>query len=175
MPKLIALTVSVGVLAVIATWLFGLSPLVALKLQVWQAFIAWGCHFHSGGRYIGSRSTVACMSFGAIVGMVAALAAARMGVLGAFAAPVAVGVGAAVIVLASTLPPLAAIPASVYGFAAIFGLILLSPGMTPLGAIVPTIVSVLIGAAFGIVSELLADALTKKGAASDTAADARAA
>ena len=42
MPRLIALTVSVGVLAVLATWIFGLDPLVVAKLQVWQAFIAWG-------------------------------------------------------------------------------------------------------------------------------------
>ncbi len=56
MPRLIALAVSVGVLAVVATWLFGLSPLVSMKLQVWQAFIAWGCHFHSGGKITGTRN-----------------------------------------------------------------------------------------------------------------------
>ena len=57
------------------------------------------------------------------------------------------------------------VPASVYGFASIAGPILLA-GMSPTEAIVPTIVSVIIGAAFGYVSEMLANALTKKDAPS---------
>ena len=170
MPRLIALAVSVGVLAVVATWLFGLPPLTAAKLQVWQAFIAWGCHFHSGGKVGGTRATVVCMIFGAIVGMVAALLIGKLGPLGSLAAPVAVGLGANLIVLASKLPLLATIPASVYGFAAIFALISLGSGMTPTAALLPTALSVLIGAAFGYASEIVADALTKKGAAAAAAA-----
>jgi hypothetical protein len=162
MPKLIALTVSVGVLAVVATWLFGLEPLAAAKLQVWQAFIAWGCHFHSGGKFAGTRATVLCMSFGALVGMVAVMAAGQMGALGTLAAPIAVGLGASVIVLASSVPLLATIPASVYGFASIAGLILLGTGVAPEAAILPTIISVVIGAAFGYVSEVVFEALAKK-------------
>ena len=164
MPRLIALAVSVGVLAVVATWLFGLSPLVSMKLQVWQAFIAWGCHFHSGGKITGTRNTVVCMIFGTLVGAGAALAIGHLGSLGSLAAPVAVGVGAAVICLASALPLLATIPASVYGFAAVFALIGLG-SVAPVDAIVPTALSVIIGAAFGYVSEMVADALTKKDAA----------
>jgi len=177
MPALFALATSVGVLAVVATWLFGLDPLATANLQVWQAFIAWGCHFHSGGGTAGSRTTIACMSFGALVGMVAVLLAGQLGGLGTFAAPIAVGLGATVIVLASKVPLLATIPASVYGFASIAGLILLGAdaGMTPVRAFVPTILSILIGAAFGYVSEMLAGALTKKSVASDTSAANRAA
>lgn len=166
MPVLIALATSVGVLAVVATWLFGLDPLTVAHLQVWQAFIAWGCHFHSGGGTAGTRATVVCMSFGALVGMVAVMLAGQLGPLGSLAAPVAVGLGAAVICLSSKLPLLSTIPASVYGFASIAGLILLGPGtdpgMAPTAAIVPTILSILIGAAFGYVSEVVAGALTKK-------------
>ena len=162
MPKLAALATSVGVLAVVATWLFFLQPLVDAKLQVWQAFIAWGCYYHSGGKLPGARATIACMIFGAIVGMAAVLLKGQMGALGTLAAPVAVGLGATVIVLSSKLPLLATIPASVYGFAAIAGLILLGTGVTPVGALLPTAGSILIGAAFGYVSEMLAEALTKK-------------
>jgi hypothetical protein len=162
MPKLIALAVSVGVLAVLATWIFGLDPLVVAKLQVWQAFIAWGCHFHSGGKFTGTRNTVLCMSFGAVVGMVAVLLAGQLGAIGTLAAPVAVGLGATVIVLASAIPLLAVIPASVYGFASIAGLILLGTGVSPTSALVPTILSIIIGAAFGYVSEVVAGALAKK-------------
>ena len=162
MPALIALAVSVGVLAVVATWIFFLAPVEAAHLQVWQAFIAWGCHYHSGGKFAGTSKTVVCMSFGAIVGMTAGLLAmGPFGPLGQFAAPVAVGLGATVICLASKLPFLATIPASVYGFASIAGLFLLT-GMTPTSALVPTILSIIIGAAFGYVSEAVAGALTKK-------------
>jgi len=164
MPRLIALAVTVGVLAVVATWIFGLDPLVVAKLQVWQAFIAWGCHFHGGGGNLGSRNTVICMSFGALVGMVAVMLAGQLGGLGSLAAPVAVGLGATVIVLASSLSLLAAIPASVYGFAAIAGLILLGDGVAPEAALIPTILSVIIGAIFGYVSEVVSNALTRQDA-----------
>jgi hypothetical protein len=163
MPALIALAVSVGVLAVVATWIFFLDPVAAAQLQVWQAFIAWGCHYHSGGKFAGTTKTIVCMSFGAVVGMTAGLLAmGPFGPLGQFAAPVAVGLGATVICLASKLPFLATIPASVYGFASIAGLFLLGTGMTPTTALVPTILSIIIGAAFGYVSEAVAGALTKK-------------
>jgi hypothetical protein len=64
--------------------------------------------------------------------------------------------------LASKVPFLAVIPASVYGFASIAGLFLLDANMTPATALVPTILSIVIGAAFGYVSEALAGALRKK-------------
>jgi Protein of unknown function (DUF1097) len=161
MPKLIALAVSVGVLAVLATAIFFFDPVSAAHLQVWQAFIAWGCHYHSGGKLTGTRNTIVCMSFGAVVGMAAVLLSGHLGGLGALAAPVAVGLGATVIVLSSKIPLLATIPASVYGFAAIAGLILLGTGMTATSALLPTILSVIIGAVFGFVSEAVAGALTK--------------
>jgi hypothetical protein len=170
MPALFALATSVGLLAVVATWLFGLEPLAENNLQVWIAFIAWGCHFHSGGGVKGSTTTVACMSWGALVGLVSIWAFIEpLSGLGTMAAPIAVGIGAAVICLSSKIPLLATIPASVYGFASIAGLTLLSDAMhtsdgtlQPHEAIIPTILSVIIGAAFGYVSEMLANALTKK-------------
>jgi hypothetical protein len=103
------------------------------------------------------------MSFGAVVGMAAGMLGLHLGGhIGQFAGPVAVGLGAAVICLASKLPSFAVIPASVYGFASIAGLFLLREGMTPTDALVPTILSIVIGAAFGYVSEAVASALTKK-------------
>ena len=108
------------------------------------------------------------MSFGAVIGMLAIYLAGSLGALGQFAAPIAVGLGATVIVLSSSLKYLAAIPASVYGFASIAGLWLLG-GTDLLGAdaavgsaLLPAILSIVVGAAFGIVSENLANALTKK-------------
>jgi len=167
MPALFALAVSVGVLAIVATWLF-FGPLAALNAQVWQAFIAWGAHYHCGGTLKGTRDAIICMSFGALIGMLSVILAGSIGALGDFAAPVAVGVGATVIVLSSKLSYLAAIPASVYGFASIAGLWLLGGtgvlgiDATVVDALLPTVVSIVVGALFGIVSETAANALTKK-------------
>jgi hypothetical protein len=167
MPALFALATSVGLLAVVATWLF-FGPLEATHAQVWQAFIAWGAHYHCGGKFGGTRDTIVCMSFGAVIGMLAVMLAGTIGALGQFAAPVAVGVGATVIVVSSSFKYLAAIPASVYGFAAIAGLWLLGGagvlgvGSSVSAALLPTVISIIVGALFGYVSEAVANALTKK-------------
>jgi len=57
MPSLFALALSIGVLAVVATWLF-LGPLAALLMQIWQAFIAWACFLHSGADIEAVKKTV---------------------------------------------------------------------------------------------------------------------
>ena len=49
MTMLLALTVSISLLAVAATWVF-LGPLAAISFQIWQAFIAWGCFYNNAGR-----------------------------------------------------------------------------------------------------------------------------
>lgn len=160
MSILIALTLSIGLLAVLATWLF-LGPLAALHVQIWQAFVAWGCFYHSGGKTDGLVKTVTCMALGAVVGMASVMLAGQLGALGVLAAPVAVGIGAGVLVLAAHVPALSVIPASVYGFASVAGLILLGKDMSPTAAIVPTLVSIVIGALFGWVSEAIGGKLAK--------------
>lgn len=160
MSVLIALAVSIGALAVVATWL-ALGPLAALNVQIWQVFIAWACFYHCGGKTDGAQKTVVCMAFGAVVGMLSVLLIGQLGMLGVMAAPVAVGIGAAAIVLAAHIGVLATIPASVYGFASIAGLILLK-GLAPMDAVLPTIASLVIGAAFGWLSEQVAGKLTRK-------------
>ena len=159
MSILIALAISIGLLAVVATWVF-LGPLAAMNLQIWQAFIAWASFYHCGGKAAGMKNTAICMSFGTVVGAVSVMLAGQLGGLGALAAPVAVGIGAAVIVLAAHVQMLATIPACVYGFASVAGLILLK-GTAPVDAIVPTIASIVIGAAFGYASEALGNKLAK--------------
>lgn len=153
MTILFALALSIGGLAFVATWLL-FGPLAGLEFQVWQAFIAWGCFYHCGGKIDGLKKTVICMIFGAIVGAVSVMGAGLLGV------PLAVGIGAAVLVLAAHVGLLSTIPASVYGFAAIAGLILLK-GLTPVAALVPTIASIVLGAIFGWLSETIGGKLTK--------------
>lgn len=167
MPSYFSLALVVGVLAVVATWIFGLPVAAENNLQVWIAFIAWGGHFHCGGKFSGTRDTVLCMTFGAVVGLASILLAHQLGALGSFAAPVAVGVGAAVICLASKVPYLGTIPASVYGFASIAGVVLLSGSDgslwdRPQDAFLPTFISIVIGGIFGYVSEQLTAAISKK-------------
>ena len=159
MTTLIALTISIGLLAVVATWLF-LGPLAALGFQIWQAFIAWACFYHCGGKVEGLTKTIVSMSFGALVGMLSVMLIGPFGALGAFAAPVAVGLGAASLVLAAHLSLLSTIPATVYGFGSIAGLILLK-GVTPIEAIGPTIGSIILGAAFGWLSETIGGKLAR--------------
>lgn len=160
MPLLIALAISIGVLAVVATYLF-LGPLAALNVQIWQAFVAWASHYHCGGKTAGTKTTIICMSFGAVVGALSVMLAGQLGALGALAAPVAVGIGAGAIVLAAHISLLSAIPACVYGFACVAGLILLK-GTAPLDAVLPTILSIALGAGFGWLSETLGGMLAKK-------------
>jgi hypothetical protein len=154
----------VGVLAVLDTWLY-IGPLGTTILAglIWVSFIAWGCHFHSGGGIKGMTTTVACMIWGAVVGLGAVLLAT--GPLGGMDAPVAfgiaVGLGAALICLSAKVPLLATIPASVYGFASIAGALPLHNG-DPKAAIMPVAASIIIGAIFGYVSEMISNALTKK-------------
>ncbi len=124
------------------TWLY-VGPLATSLVAglVWISFIAWGCHFHSGGGTKGATTAVACMSWGALVGMGAVmLASGPLGTaLGAeVGTAIAVGLGAAVICLSSKVPLLATIPASVYGFASIAGPIILR-GDAPEKAILPTV------------------------------------
>jgi Protein of unknown function (DUF1097) len=160
MPLLIALAVSIGVLAVVATWLF-FGPLAALGVQIWQCFLAWASHYHCGGKVAGMRNTIVCMSLGVVVGALSVMLAGKLGGLGAMAAPVAVGIGAAVLVLAAHIGVLTTIPASVYGFASVAGLILLAK-LDPMQAVLPTILSLVLGAVFGYASEVLGGVLTKK-------------
>ncbi len=163
MPKLAALALVVGVLAVIDTWLFALPALANLHMQVWISFIAWGAHFMAGGKTTGVKASILSMSFGALVGMCAALVAGGvLAGLGGLAVPVAVGLGAAVIVVASKVPTLEAIPAGFYGFACIFGLLAVVKPDSPTAGLLPSILSFVVGGAFGYVSEIVTDLLARK-------------
>ena len=160
MSLLFALTISIGILSVVATWIF-LGPLAAINMQIWQAFLAWAAYYHNGGKTNGLKTAIICMVLGAVVGMASVMLAGQLGALGSFAAPVAVGIGAAVLVLAAHLPIFASIPSSVYGFGGVAGLILLGKDMTPQAAIVPTILSIIVGACFGWLSEFIAGKMVK--------------
>ena len=165
-----ALAISLGVLGAIATWLF-LGPLGG-ALAIWAAFIAWGCFFHSGGKESGLRSTILAADAGAIVaGITLKVAGASIGAslpANVWVA-ICVGLGVAAMVLLANVPLFASIPAQVYGFASTVALALLpaSPGSVTdaslANPVVVIILSMIVGAVFGYVSEKLAGMLAGMG------------
>jgi hypothetical protein len=168
-----ALAISVGVLGAIATWLF-LGPLGG-ALAIWAAFIAWGCFFHCGGSETGLQSAILGNIAGAVIAGITLWVATQTGVGDNIGLPIwagiCVGVGVAVMVLLANIPIFSAIPAQVYGFASVVALTLLGNGAGNLTApsmanpVVVIILSMIVGAIFGWVSEKIAGMLAGSGGA----------
>jgi len=165
-----ALAISVGVLGAIATWLF-LGPLGG-ALAIWAAFIAWGCFFHCGGKEQGLQSAILNNAAGAVIAgitLVAAGAAIGGSLPAAVWPAICVGVGVAVMVLLANVPLFAVIPAQVYGFASVVAYTLMKDAGGSLTAgsmenpVVVIILSMIIGAVFGYVSEKVAGMLAGMG------------
>jgi len=166
-----ALAISVGVLGAIATWLF-LGPLGG-ALAIWAAFIAWGCFFHCGGKETGLQSAILGNVAGAIIAGITLYVATQTGVGASLGLPIwagiCVGIGVAAMVLLANVPMFAAIPAQVYGFASVVALTLLTNAAGNLTAasmenpVVVIILSMIIGAVFGYVSEKVTGMLVGSG------------
>jgi hypothetical protein len=165
-----ALAISVGVLGAIATYLF-LGPLGG-ALAIWAAFIAWGCYFHCGGKESGLQSAILNNAAGAVIGGLTLLAAGAAigGSMPAAVWPaICVGIGVAAMVLLANVPVFSSIPAQVYGFAAVVAYTLMKDAGGSLTAgsmenpMIVVILSMIIGAAFGYVSEKLAGMLAGMG------------
>lgn len=168
MPQLVALSVSIGLLGGIATFLFlSFMP----HYLIWAAFLAWACYFHTGGNAEALKKTIICNVFGAVMGWIAALLVVTVAPPPG-AAAVAVGVTVLLLCLAAHVPALATIPASVYGYAAIFAFVLgnASTNLTkealtstsPANALIAVGASMIVGALFGHASGILGAKLTKK-------------
>ena len=71
MTSLVALSISIGALGGVATWLaLGLLP---GYLQIWAIFIAWATFFAAGGNNDALKNTIVCSIFGVILAWVAGL------------------------------------------------------------------------------------------------------
>lgn len=177
MPLLTALAISIGVLGGIATWLF-VGPFAALGLQIWAAFVAWAAYYHSGGKEAALKTNIPAHILGAIVGWAALLGTTSLaGGLGVpVAAGICVGIGAAVMVLAANIAAFGSIPSTVYGFACVAGYALLAGKLGTLTSaslvdnpLINIVVSMVIGALFGWLSERIGVALAVKAPASASA------
>jgi hypothetical protein len=167
MSKLTALALSIAVLG--GVWAFlALNPLAGIAI-VWVGFIAWGCFFHTGGDNAALQKTIAGMSFGAIMAAVALalVSGGALGGLGALAAPVIIAVTVFPLVAIAGVNLLSVVPANVYGYAATAGLALstnTAGNATALNLTNPAIlviISVVLGALFGLVSGKVAGMLGK--------------
>ncbi len=154
-----ALAITLGILGAIATWLF-LGPLGG-ALAIWAAFIAWACFHHVGGKEQGLQTTVLCNAAGAIIAGITLWVATQTGInLGTAVWPaICVGVGVAAMCLLASLPVFSSVPAQVYGFASVVAYVLMkdAAGSLTVASLenpeVVIILSMIIGAVFGYVSE----------------------
>lgn len=167
MSKLTALALSIAILG--GVWAFlALNPLAGMTL-VWVGFIAWGCYFHSGADSAALQKTIAGMSYGAVVAGIALylVSSGMLGALGALAAPVIIAVTVFALVIIASVNLLSVVPANVYGYAATAGLALTagtagnSTMMNLTNPVLLVIISVILGALFGMASGKLAGAIGK--------------
>ncbi len=170
MTTLIALFVSVGILAGVATWFF----FAVGTILIWAAFVAWACFFHSGGDEAGLKSTIISNVFGVVTAWIAAIIILAIPLAETLTLPVwaaivvAITVGA--YVLAAHIEVLSSIPGTTYGYACTFAFLLQTPDKLSLdmltsvsldNALIVVIISMVIGALFGYASGKLAGAMTK--------------
>ena len=170
MSQLVALSVSIGLLGGIATILY-----LKLGLLIWAGFIAWACFFHSGGDGNALRNTIVGNAFGAFCAWVAALIILSFPLADSLTLPVwagiVVGLTVMAMCLAAHIKAFSVIPASVYGYAATFAYLLqtadtmtkdklMSASMA--NALLVVIISMAIGALFGLASGKLGGALAAK-------------
>ncbi len=163
-----ALGIVIGIMGGVATWLF-VGPLAGLGLAIWATFIAWACFFHCGGKEEGLKNTIIANIWGAIMATVAIALISRVPFAGAFGAGVWVAITVAVMILAAQVPILSAIPAAVYGYAATAAFFLMGQKWTPpvdaldfalgTGPFTTIVVSMVIGAVLGYISEKIAAAI----------------
>jgi hypothetical protein len=170
MSQLVALSVSIGLLGGIATILY-----LNLGLLIWAGFIAWACYFHSGGDGNALRNTIVGNAFGAFCAWIAALIILHFPLADSLTLPVwagiVVGLTVMAMCLAAHIKAFSVIPASVYGYAATFAYLLqtadtmtkeklMSAGLG--NALLVVIISMALGALFGLASGKLGGALAAK-------------
>lgn len=163
MDLITALAVSIGLLGGVATYLF-LS--FGMGLQIWAAFIGWASYYHCGGQTKGLMDSIAGAVWGAVMAAAAFYLMGMLGLPGAIGPAVAVAITVFIMIMGAKVPILSSIPAAVYGYAATAGLTLLGKDFAPAGSLlaVPAlnvIISMIIGAIFGYISQQLAGALSK--------------
>jgi len=170
MGQLAALSLAIGALGGVATWIY----LASGMLLIWATFIGWGCFFHVGGDDAALRNTIVGTVFGALVATIAAIIILSVHLDATLGLPlwagIVVGVTVWLICIAAQVKALSVIPANVYGYAAVFAYLLQTPDRLTLPALtsvnmnnafIVVGLSLIVGAVLGYVSGKLGAALKK--------------
>jgi len=163
MGNLTALSLSIGVLSGVATFL-AVGPLEGIFL-IWAATIAWASYFALGGNQQALKNTLVCGIFGVFMAWATAIEITHIpenSVLGfPLMAAIAVTFSVVVMCLAAVIPALSAIPASVLGYSSTFAFLLQTPdklnqemllSATFHNPLIVISLSFVIGGAFGLFS-----------------------
>ncbi len=161
MSKMVALSLSIGVLGGIAAWAF----LSVGGILIWAAFIGWACFFHLGGDNKALQNTIVGNIFGSVCAWIAAVIILAIPLADKLTVPlwagIVVGVTVWAICYAATIKAFSSIPANVYGYAATFAFLLQTPDTLSLSnllslsfgnAVIAVSVSMAIGAVLGLAS-----------------------
>lgn len=164
-----ALAISIGALAAVATFLF-LGPMAGIGVSLWAVFIAWASFYHCGGKEAGLIKTITHTIFGAVLAWIALLLIVKTSIGASLPnglwAGIIVGATVFILVMAASNASLSDIPASVFGYAATAAFALEHAGADVTAAsmmnpLINIVISMIIGALFGYVSEKIAGALAK--------------
>ncbi|MDO9163006.1 MAG: DUF1097 domain-containing protein [Methylococcaceae bacterium] len=173
MDKLTALSLSIGLLSGVATFL-AVGPLSGFFF-IWAATIAWAAYFFLGANKEALINTIVCGIFGVVLAWITALLLTEISPDAApgfsIMAALTVAVVVVVLCLAANIPQLATIPASVLGYSATFAYLLQTPdtltqdvllGVSLSNPLVVISASIVIGTYFGQFSAQLAAKWTKE-------------
>lgn len=161
MKKQEAYTVSIGLLAIVDTFLTA----TVLPIPVWVTFIAWASFFIVGGGKAGLGQSIASNLTGVIISSLTLLAISFSSATPIVIA-ILVGIGSAAMVQASKVKLLNILPAIVWGFASTVGTTAATgKAITTIGLDNPALVAataLLVGGLFGYISEIVGEALCAK-------------
>ncbi|MCI0401058.1 MAG: DUF1097 domain-containing protein [Gammaproteobacteria bacterium] len=173
MTSLVALSISIGVLGGVATWL-ALGPLGGF-IVVWGMFVGWATFFALGGDNAALQKGILCNLFGVFCAWVAAVLILSIPLAEQLSLPVwaAIMVGLTVLglCLGAHIGLLSSIPASVFGYASTFAFYLQTPDVMTLDLLtgghfgnvtLQIALSLVAGGIFGWISGKLGGVLTQK-------------
>tara|TARA_B100001123_G_C15207821_1_gene985980 strand:+ start:829 stop:1323 length:495 start_codon:yes stop_codon:yes gene_type:complete len=119
MNKLIALSLAIGGVGGVMTWIYTSTPL-ALSIPI--SFIAWACFVAAGGNNKALSSTVTAWLWGAVVAWLSALVLLpNLGGLPAgLGVPATIAVSVFVLIYGTKVKAFSLAPGAVYGYAAFY-------------------------------------------------------
>lgn len=161
MKPIEALTVSIGLLAVVDTYITA----TIIPVPVWVTFIAWASFFILGGKKDGLIKSVSSNLTGLLISS-ATLIVITTSNSEPLLTAIFVGIGSAAMVQFSKISLLSTLPAIVWGFASTVGTTAVTGiSITKIGLDNPALISataLILGGLFGYISERLANTLTSK-------------